>query len=140
MLIAFSTVACNLTAFLTNGDHGSNNFKAADFVGGFRSRKGDLQGPFAKLEPQVFHLGKDRPLGESGSKFQLGEAEAISDWIEREMAAFIERLPDRTLWREDLAVPEVDGTVRFHTSGIVRQQTTSSVGVLSGIVIHMPKH
>lgn len=138
-LLAFSTVACNLAAFLTNNDRGNNNVKAAEFVEAFRSRKGDLQGTFAKLEAQVFHLGKNRPAGESDAKFALSEAEAVSGWIEREMAAFIESLPDRSLWREERATPEVDSGDRFSIPVLGRQQASSSIGVLSGTLYFLPK-
>jgi hypothetical protein len=46
---AFTVAACNLAAFLTNQE----KLKASDFAEGFKSRKRDLAGTFAKLEPQV---------------------------------------------------------------------------------------
>src|SRR5229473_2771185 len=56
---AFAVAAANLAGFLTNTD--SRNLKASDFVGTFKSRKVDLASTFAKMEPQIFHLGKARP-------------------------------------------------------------------------------
>jgi len=65
---SFAVNARNLVQFLDNADTG--NFKASDFIEGFRIRKGDIQGPLAKLRDQVFHLGKTRPRDADG-KFDL---------------------------------------------------------------------
>ncbi|WP_029081793.1 hypothetical protein [Bradyrhizobium sp. th.b2] len=102
-LASFAVSACNLAAFLTNGEKG-NNFRAHDFIEGFRSRKGDLANTFAMLEPQVFHLGKARPTDDG--KFTLQEAIAIHDWIESEMEKFIRQLGSwREHWNEQRATP-----------------------------------
>lgn len=100
---AFAVAACNLAAFLTNQE--KQNLRAHDFVQGFRSRKGSLAPTFYKLEPQVFHLGKDRPTDEG--KFNLSEAAVILDWIETEMKDFVGRLgPWQKYWNEKRSIPE----------------------------------
>jgi hypothetical protein len=104
-LSSFAVSACNLAAFLTNGEKKGNNFQAHDFIEGFRSRKETLAKVFEKLEPQVFHLGKARPT--DAGKFTLQEAEAIQSWIEREMGQFVKQLGSwRKHWNEQRATPE----------------------------------
>ncbi|MGY3483992.1 hypothetical protein ACVW1C_001875 [Bradyrhizobium sp. USDA 4011] len=98
---AFAVAACNLAAFLTN----SEKLKASDFARDFRSRKDDLAGKFARLEPQVFHLGKMRPDGEG--KFVLADAERVLAWIEEEMAKFVSQLGSwQQHWNEQRSQPE----------------------------------
>jgi hypothetical protein len=71
---AFCVSAGNLAAFVTNHE-GQNNFRACDFVEEFRSRKGDLDNTFRKMEPHVFHLGKSRPTDEQPKeKFNVDDA------------------------------------------------------------------
>ncbi len=98
---AFAVAAANLAAFLTNTEKANNNFVAGDFVDGFRSRKGDLQGKFNKMEPQIFHLGTAR-TSDTG-KLVLKEIEKIAAWIETEIRKL---LPDKTLWNESRSIPE----------------------------------
>jgi hypothetical protein len=102
---SFAVSACNLAAFLTNKE-GGNNFRAHDFVTGFRSRKEDLAKTFERLEPQVFHLGKARPSDQG--KFTLKDAEDVSQWIETEIAKFIGELRDLgQYWNAERAKSEV---------------------------------
>ncbi|MBR1298535.1 hypothetical protein [Bradyrhizobium sp. AUGA SZCCT0042] len=102
---SFAVSACNLAAFLTNGEKKGNSFQACDFVISFKSRKDNLAKTFEKLEPQVFHLGKARPIDEG--KFNLREAEQILEWIEKEMAEFVQQLGTwRKYWNEDRSQPE----------------------------------
>jgi hypothetical protein len=99
----FAVAAANLSGFLTNGDTG--NLKASDFVEGFKSRKGDLASTFAKMEPQIFHLGKGRPSDKG--KFDIKDATDAYDWIEAEMAKFIVQLGDWSFyWNQERSVPE----------------------------------
>jgi hypothetical protein len=99
---AFAVAACNLAAFLTNNE----KWKSSDFVKDFKSRKYDLAGKFANLEPQVFHLGKMRPDGEG--KFVLADAEKILAWIEDEMEKFVSQLgPRQKYWNERRSQPEL---------------------------------
>ena len=98
---AFAVAACNLAAFLTN----SEKWKSSDFVKDFKARKYDLAGKFANLEPQVFHLGKMRPIAEG--KFVLADAEKILAWIEEEMKKFVSQLgPWQEHWNEKRSQPE----------------------------------
>ncbi|MBI5319799.1 hypothetical protein [Bradyrhizobium sp.] len=121
---SFAVSACNLAAFLTNGEKKGNNLQACDFVQNFKSRKDNLAGIFSKLEPQVFHLGKARPTDEG--KFNLHEAEKILHWIEEEMAKFISQLGTwRKHWNEARSKPEarpVGPTLRLNRA----LQTASS--------------
>jgi hypothetical protein len=120
---AFAVSACNLAAFLTNQE--KKNLQACDFVEGFRSRKGDLAGIFAKLEPQVFHLGIARPTDHG--KFVLLEAKQALDWIEAEMEHFISKLGSwRKHWNQSRSVPEArPAGPRLNFTGL-EQQTSSS--------------
>jgi hypothetical protein len=54
---SFAVSACNLAAFLTNKE-GGNNFRAHDFVTGFRSRKEDWQRPLKGLSLRYFISGR----------------------------------------------------------------------------------
>jgi len=104
---SFSVNARNLVEFLTNADKG--NFKAGDFVEGFRLRKGNIQGPMRELDQQVFHLGKSRPRDSHG-KFDTSAAKQIFDWIEVGMNEFLEKLSpdDRNVWNAKKADPKYD--------------------------------
>jgi hypothetical protein len=125
-LSSFAVSACNLAAFLTNGEKKGNNFQAHDFIEGFRSRKESLSKVFEKLEPQVFHLGKARPTDQG--KFTLQEAEAIHRWIEGEMDQFVRQLGSwRRHWNEQRATPEsrpAGPTLRF--TGMEPQTASSA--------------
>lgn len=124
-LASFAVSACNLAAFLTNAEKG-NNFRAHDFVEGFRSRKGDFAKAFAMLEPQVFHLGKARPTDKG--KFTLQEAVAIYDWIASEMQKFIQQLGSwREYWNEQRAAPaERRAGPTLRITGLQAQHQTAS--------------
>jgi hypothetical protein len=104
---SFSVNARNLVEFLNNGD--KRNFKASDFVEGFRFRKGDIQGPLRKLDEQVFHLGKARPRDSDG-KFDFSAAKAVLDWIEEGMQSFLEDLSpeNKKAWNSEKADPRFD--------------------------------
>ena len=100
---AFAVAAANLAAFLTNSD--TRNLKAADIVPDFRSRKGDLSSTFAKMEPQIFHLGKARPSDKG--KFDINDAIKVFDWIEAEMSKFVSQLGAWTKhWNQARSIPE----------------------------------
>lgn len=102
---SFAVSAANLASFLTNGDTGRNNFKACDFVNGFRSQKGELAPVFLKMEPQIFHLGKSRPDGEG--KFDINDIKRVYPWIEQEMEKFIKQLPAdlKKYWNQARSIP-----------------------------------
>lgn len=104
---SFAVNARNLIQFLDNADTG--NFKASDFIAGFRIRKGDIQGPLVKLRDQVFHLGKSRPRN-AGQKFDLSYAKIIFTWIEAGMEEFLEALPEeyKKHWNATKADPGAD--------------------------------
>lgn len=106
---SFAIHARNLANFLTNNDTG--NIKAADFVAGFKARKGDLSGPLAKLEKQVFHLAKQRPTTVVG-KFNTDDAKAVANWIEQNFADFLSELAsngdERSLFDDSKSQPESD--------------------------------
>jgi hypothetical protein len=100
---AFAVAAANMAGFLTNNDTG--NLKAADFAPGFKARKGELAAKFAKMEPQIFHLGKGRP-SEAG-KFKINDATEAANWIESEMGIFLSQLGDwEKYWNAARAVPQ----------------------------------
>ena len=105
---AFAVRARNLVNFLTNSDTG--NMKACYFFpeGFSASKTNDVKQAVQKLEQQVFHLGKDRPKGNSPLKFDTEHARKIFDWIEAEMKVFIGQLPKnlKKHWNGALAVPE----------------------------------
>src|SRR3981189_2884944 len=71
---SFAVHARNLVKFLTNSD--ARNFKAHKFVQDYKARVGDIQGAMAKLEQQVFHLGKNRPPTFVG-KFNTEHAQEV---------------------------------------------------------------
>lgn len=127
---SFAVNARNLTQFLDNADAG--NFKARDFISGFRVRKGDIQGPLAKLRDQVFHLGKSRPR-EAEQKFDLTCAMVLNDWIEAGMQEFVDALSvaDRKEWNEQKADPNFDGLLSFASgpTGPSKAPLASSSGV-----------
>jgi hypothetical protein len=107
---SFSVSARGLANFLSNSDRG--NFRASDFVQGFRARKGDLSGPLRKLDEQVFHLSKRRPR-EAVDKFHTENAAEVSKWIEENMLKFLQELQelspeDRKHWNESKADPNAD--------------------------------
>lgn len=122
---AFAVAAANMAGFLTNNDTG--NLKAADFVPGFKARKGELAAKFAKMEPQIFHLGKGRP-SETG-KFDIDNATEAANWIEDEMAIFISQLGDwDKYWNATRATPQarpVDSPTLSFT-GLERQTSSSA--------------
>jgi hypothetical protein len=121
---SFSVNARNLAEFLTNGDKG--NFRACDFISGFRNRKGDIQGPMRKLDEQVFHLGKSRPRDKEG-KFDLAAAREVLDWIEQGMNDFVDNLSteDRKIWNPKKADPAFDNE-RSPSTGPTGPTSTSS--------------
>jgi hypothetical protein len=96
-----------LAAFLTNAESGNNNLKACELVENFRSRKGDLADTFKKMEPQIFHLGKARPI-DGRLKFNTDDAKAVFDWIEEEMKKFVAALQQTMygeFWHEEKSWP-----------------------------------
>lgn len=128
-LASFAVAAGNLSAFLTNSD-GSGNIKASDYVESFKSRKGDLSGVFARMEPLIFHLGKARPTDEG--KFSLRDAEKIADWIEKEMAVFVSRLGSyEKYWNGSLAMPEARPPQTMFLHGPTPQSSSAYSSSLS---------
>lgn len=122
-LASFAVAAGNLSAFLTNSD-GSGNIKASDYVQGFKSRKGDLSGVFARMEPFIFHLGKARPT-EKG-KFSRDDAEMIAKWIEEEMAEFVSKLGSyEKYWNGPLALPEARPSPSLILNGPAQQSSSA---------------
>jgi hypothetical protein len=106
---SYSVNARNLVQFLDNADKG--NFKATDFVVGFRHRKGEIQGALQRLRDQVFHLGKGRPR-DKNLKFDSNFAAEVFAWIQDGMQDFTERLSpdDRKAWNAQKADPQFDKT------------------------------
>ena len=104
---SFAVQARNLVNFLTNNDSG--NFKAGEFVRDFKARKGNIGGPMAKLEQQVFHLAKSRPKGVVG-KFNTEHAERVSKWVEENFADFLGELSAelRAVFNAKKADPAMD--------------------------------
>jgi len=102
---AFAVAAGNLAAFLTNAEKERINFQASNFAPDFRARKGDLASTFQKMEPTVFHLGKERQ--DDHGKFDIEDIKKIMPWIEAEMAKFLATLPPdlQPLWNEKLSQP-----------------------------------
>jgi hypothetical protein len=87
---SFAVNARNLYGFLTNDDK-SENFKAKDFIE-FKATKTDNSiSMFQRLNPQVFHLGKNRPTDQE-KQANLDHAKQVSNWIETNFAAFINGL------------------------------------------------
>lgn len=88
---SFATHGRNLYCFLTN-DKDSKNFKARDFINQFDAGKtNDTIGAFSKLNPQIFHLGKQRKNNKIG-KANTEEANQIGCWIEANFSMFIDGL------------------------------------------------
>jgi hypothetical protein len=102
---SFAVHARNLANFLSNNDTG--NFRAVDFVHGYKARKGDLSGPLALLEKQVFHLSKQRPIAVV-DKFNTDKAKAVFAWIEQAMTDFLSKLGthERRLFGDSNSQPE----------------------------------
>ena len=88
---SFAVHARNLVNLLTNGDTG--NFKASDFVPGYRARIGDAQGSMGKLRTQVFHLGKKRPRTVIDKFNTEPGAKEVVEWIE---ICELHRFPSRS--------------------------------------------
>jgi hypothetical protein len=87
---SFAIHARNLVNFLANKDLG--NFKASEFVSGFKAPTGETIGGLTrKLDQQVFHLAKSRPKDVIG-KFSSEHAAPIRNWIEHNFAEFLRRL------------------------------------------------
>jgi hypothetical protein len=136
-LASFAVNAGNLAAFLTNGDKGRNNFKACDFVQSFRSRKGNLDEIFRKMEPYIFHLGKSRPTDvQMDEKFGVPDAIKIAEWVEAEMEKFVSQLGElQKFWDAKGAVPPEppltsDGPQLF-IEGTTKQAASSADPVIS---------
>jgi hypothetical protein len=91
--------ARNLVNFLANKDDG--NFKAHEFVQGFKARTGEIDGHMQKLNQQVFHLAKGRPRDAVG-KFNSGHAKPVHEWVEANFADFLKKLsPEQRAFLND---------------------------------------
>jgi hypothetical protein len=114
---SFAVHARNLVRFLTNSDKG--NFKASEFAqGGYKARVGDLHGAMAKLEDQVFHLGKKRPKEFVGKFNTEQHAKSDHDWIEENFPGFLRELDGelRPLFNDRKADPAQDKALYITTS------------------------
>ena len=96
---SFGVHARVLYDFLTNRA-GPNNFKAKDFIAGFKSEKNNLTKDFIqRVGPQIFHPGKNRPHREV-EKLSGHDCRAFAQWISDEMNRFVANLkePYRSKW------------------------------------------
>jgi hypothetical protein len=127
---SFAVHARNLVKFLTNSD--ARNFKAHRFVQDYKARVGDIQGAMAKLEQQVFHLGKHRPPTFVG-KFNTEHAQEVRDWIEKNFDTFVNGLDDdlRPLFNDKKADPIQDDPL-YITVAANRSACTATVSSSSG--------
>jgi hypothetical protein len=91
---SFAVHARNLVNFLANNDTG--NFKAHEFVKDFKARTGDVGSLMAKLDQQVFHLAKRRPMKAVG-KFNTDHAKLVLEWVQQNFAVFLNRLSSEQL-------------------------------------------
>jgi hypothetical protein len=128
---AFAVAAANMAGFLTNNDTG--NLKASDFVTGFKARKGELAAKFAKMEPQIFHLGKGRS-SEKG-KFDIDDATEVANWIDSEISKFLSQLGEwKKYWNAARAEPQErpkdNPTMTF--TGLERQTASSADPISTG--------
>jgi hypothetical protein len=100
---AFALYARNLYDFLTNKAE-SGNFEAADYDRPAANGKG-LEGIMYNLNQQVFHTGQQRKRVEG--KVGREKATKVHDWIEVNLAKFIEGLNDtyKPHWDPDAADP-----------------------------------
>jgi hypothetical protein len=126
---SFAVHARNLVRFLTNSDAG--NFKAYQFVPDYRARIGDIQGAMAKLDHQVFHLGKNRPRTFVG-KFNTEHAQKVRDWIEENFDDFVNKLGKlKPLFDDRKADPAKDKPL-YITVAASHGACTASVSSSSG--------
>jgi hypothetical protein len=109
---AFAVHARNLFDFLTNGGT-NNNFNAADFSG-FKAARGSKIDTRVRvilnqdLHRQVFHPGKQRTT-EDREKVGPKDRKVVFDWVEAQLAKFIETLDEKTWkphWHPDRADPK----------------------------------
>jgi hypothetical protein len=90
--VAFSTHARSLFDFLTDSTD-SRSFKASDFVDDFSLPDPTrIRQKVRRLDPQVLHTGKSRKK-EADQKFNLHDATAVFNWIEKGFSKFQEKLP-----------------------------------------------
>ena len=77
----FAVHARNLYYFVTNKDKDSQNFSAEDFIRGFRVPSTGMDQTIRRINNQVFHLGKGRPIAPK-EKVPFGRVREIGQWIE----------------------------------------------------------
>ena len=64
-----------------------------------------VRGAFGKLNDQIFHLAKRRPV-DPNEKFDVTKAKDVADWVENNMSAFIAELKSPYSWNADRADPK----------------------------------
>jgi hypothetical protein len=94
---SFVVHARNLYQFLTNEGRG-NDAGAREFASHFKANKtNDTISLFAKILPQILHLGRNRPSDPS-KQANVDGAQKWSDWIEKNFKAFIDALGPEYAW------------------------------------------
>ena len=142
LMEAYAVHARSLKEFLTNKS-GSNNFQSSDFIKDFRVRvPPELTGAFQRLDTQVAHLAKKRPI-DPKAKFTIDDVKATFQWLEPAIRLFVEKLAptDRLIWRDDLANPANEDTLalpsntRLTATSVLPSITSSTFGKSYGATL-----
>jgi hypothetical protein len=131
---AFAVNARNFDRFLTNNNKG--NFKSNEFTNKYKhqTRKKAAEGIFQRIENQVFHFGKRRPIGKTG-KVDSRQIDTIYKWLESEISTFYDALPPeyQLLWDLQIADPHKAIEVSVSLSG--PPSTSTSVVSIASVTV-----
>ena len=102
---SFAAHARSLHEFLT-GKSDNRNVHATDLVPDFKPSKPDrVRGKVDALNQKILHLGTTRSAAQN-DKINLGDAKVLFDWLEANVEALIQRLPnvERKNWKPERSV------------------------------------